>query len=365
MKLFIPKITWIGNHGRFINRAFENNSVDVVNNSHDFTRNKLIGLLRLREISFINQYEMYYYLNQYGNKLIDECLRSKPDIFFTFNESRILPHIYKAIKEKCKCMMVCAIGDDPWDSARWIANFPHSLKYFDLIFCGDPIWISNIRKVAPNAKIHWHYGGFDPDFFHPIDARSISNSDIERFTCDLSFTGSSYAKKPEGAYRSDILSYLSDFNLQIWGGDNWQYRFKFLPNLKDKYRGSRLTYDDLRKLYTLTKINLNLPAPQVELGFQPRVFEIAAVKGFQIIDNRPMLRKLFAEDEIVTFDTIDELREKIKYYLKHDDERIQLTDRLYKKVTENYTWNHWAKYILDVINGSYAYQDIHIPNWIK
>lgn len=352
MKLFIPRIPWIGNFFHYFKSAFENNSIEVATNSNIFKLNKFVHLLKLQHISKIRDFEMNYYLRMYNEQMVKECKAFRPDVFFVFNESHLFPDTIRTIKEQCKCLMVCALGDDPWDSARWITDFPHSLKYFDLIFNAEPSWNINIKKVAPKTKIVWHYGGFDPKFYFPVEESSISLDERQFFGCDVSFTGSSYGHKAEGAYRSDILSFLTDFDLKIWGDDNWHYRVKYLPQLNGKIKGNRLPYDDLRKLYTISKINLNLPAPQILSSFQPRIFEIAAVKGFQIIDNRPLLKNLFADDEIVTFDDIEELREKIKYYLEHEKERMALAENLYRKVTEHFTWSHWAKMVLEVISES-------------
>lgn len=351
MKIFIPNIRWIGNFDRYINKAFSESGAEVETNRNNFNLNKYIHFLKLHQIDKIRTWELQYYLKQYNTKLYNDCVSYKPDVFLTFNSGRLYPHTIEAIKHHCKCIMVCIVADDPWDSIRFVTDFPHSLKYYDFIFSGDPIWSTNIRKVAPEAKIYWQYGGYDPGTYYPIDRDTIDDDDREKYTCELSFTGSSYGSKAEGAYRSDILGYLTNYDLKIWGDDNWPYRFKFLPQLKMKYKGSRLPYDDLRKLYTLSKINLNLPAPQVLTSFQPRVFEVAAVKGFQIADYRPLIRKLFTENELITFDSIGELREKIIYYLNNDKERSEITERLNKKVVENYTWKHWAQRILKLINS--------------
>lgn len=356
MKIFIPQISWIGNFDRYLFSAFDVDSVEVTTNSAEFRLNRLIHLLKLQQITKIRTLENEYYQKKYNKHVLQECLACKPDVFLVFNESKLYPDTIKNIREQVKCRMVCIIGDDPWDSARWITDFPHSLKYFDIIFNAEPVWNINIKKVAPQAKIYWHCGGFDPEMHFPVDKKTMSHADIERFTCDISFTGSSYGPKAEGAYRSDILSYLTNFDLKIWGDDDWPYRFKYLPQLKAKYQGTRLSYEELRKLYTLSTINLNLPAPQVLTSFQPRIFEIAAVKGFQIADNRPLLRKLFIEEELVAFDTIDELRAKINYYLSHENERREIVEKLYKKVIENYTWKHWAKQILDTIKKPDNYE---------
>lgn len=349
MKIFIPKTSWIGNFDRYFKSAFKKNNAEVANNSKNFKLNNIIHFFKLQQITKVRTLEMEYYLKKYNEKLVQECIAFKPDVFLIFNESKVFTESIKTIREKCKCLMVCVLGDDPWDSDRF-RFLPHSLKYFDLIFNAEPAWNINIRKIAPKTKIFWHCCGFDPDTFYPVGNNSINEDEQERLSCDLSFTGTSYGEKAEGAYRAEILTYLIDFNLKFWG-DGWTHRFRYLPELKNKYQGDRICYEDLRKLYTLSKINLNMPAPQILTGFQPRVFEIAAVKGFQIADNRPLLRRLFHEDELVTFDTIGELREKIAYYLVHEQEREAMAEKLHKKVIANYTWAHWAKKILDTIKN--------------
>jgi spore maturation protein CgeB len=356
MKIFIPRIPWVVDFHKFIVKGFHENQVEVITNSNDFELNKFIHNLRLHHILKIKNLEMQYMLRQYNKVVLNDCIRAKPDVFLIFNECNITPDTIKAIRERCGCLMLNVLGDDPWDSTRFVADFPHSLKYFDIIFNPEVTWSVNIRKAAPNALIYWHNAGFDPDYYFPVDPSTITDEDRKKLACDLSFTGTSYGFKSEGAYRSDVLSYISDFDLRIFGDNNWQYRFRYLPELRTHYYGSRLPMEELRKLYTLSKINLNIPAPQLSTCFQPRTFEIAATKGFQIIDNRSALYRIFSPDELVTFDTIPEFREKIRYYLDHDKERNEMTEKLYKKVTENFTWKVWAKRILGIISNSKDYE---------
>lgn len=358
MKIFIPHTNWIGNWGKYFYNAFDGDSIEVTGNTHKYQQKFIVSLLKLNQISKIKNWDVHNALRTFNEALIHDCVQAKPDIFMVMNESKLFPSTIEKIKEKCKCVMICILADDPYDSVRYVADFPHSLKYFDFIFNGEPAYNINIRKTAPNTKIFWHVGGFDPEYYHVVDDKALSMGDVKKYTCELSFTGSSYGPKAEGAYRADILSYLTDYDLKIWGDDNWPYRFKYLPQLQDCYKGTRLPYDDLRKLYHLSKINLNLPAPQVITSFQPRVFEIAACKGFQIVDYRPLIDKVFKEDEVVTFKTIGELKEKIRYYLDHETERKEITERLYNKVTEKYTWKHWAKQILDTIAHPEDYEQL-------
>jgi spore maturation protein CgeB len=358
MRIFIPQISWIGNFFQYFKSAFEGIDIEIGTNTNQLRKNPVIRALKLHQVEIINRIDTRKAIGLYNDQLLKKCVEFKPDLFLVYNESKLYPDTIEAIKKKCKCIMAVIVADDPWDSIRYKTDFPHSLKYFDFIFNSDPLWNINIKKVAPQAKIYWHTLGFDPDIFLPTDDTLISSSDKASFECDVSFTGSSYGSKAEGAYRSDVLSFLTDFDLRIWGDDNWPYRFRYLPNLKKCFKGNRLPYEDLRKLFKLSKVNMNIPAPQILSGFQPRVFEIAACKGFQIADYRPLLRKLFTEDELVTFDTIDELREKTKYYLQHDEERKEISERLYAKVIQTYTWKHWAKKLVDTIMNPDAFENL-------
>jgi len=360
MRMFLPRIAWEGDFGKYFFESMKTNGVDIATNTNRFHRNPLLRYTGLRLIEKIKYEERIYYTNKYAQKVLEQCIEFKPDVFFVFNQSMLNPNIIKSIREKCKCLMVLSLGDDPWDSIRWQHDFPHSLKYFDIIFSADPSWNNNIRKVAPQAKIFWHFGGYDENRFYPVNSNELMQSEKEVFTCDLAFTGSSYARKAEGAYRSDILSYLTDYNLKIWGGDKWEYRFKFNPSLKKCFQGGKLSINDLKKLYSTTKIFLNLPAPQVTWGFQPRVFEIAGCRGFQIADNRLLLRHLFSEDELVVFDSIPGLKEKIDYYIKNESERAKLANNLYKRVVNQYTWNHWALRIINTIKTGDGIEDLDL-----
>lgn len=358
MKIFIPHTNWIGNWGKYFYNAFEGEAIEVLGNKHKFHNNSIINTLKLDQISKIKNWSLHNALRTFNEQLIQDCIQEKPDIFMVMNESKLYPTTIKTIRERCKCTMVLILADDPYDSIRYVADFPHSLKYFDFIFNGEPAYNINVRKAAPNAKIFWHVGGFDSEYYHLVDDKALSMEDVKKYTCELSFTGSSYGPKAEGAYRADILSYLTDYDMKIWGDDNWPYRFKYLPQLQDCYIGTRLPYEDLRKLYHLSKINLNLPAPQVITSFQPRVFEIAACKGFQIVDYRPLIDKVFNENELVIFKTIGELREKVQYFLHHEAERNAIAERLYKKVIENFTWKKWAEKILDTIRYPKKYEEL-------
>jgi spore maturation protein CgeB len=94
-----------------------------------------------------------------------------------------------------------------------------------------------------------------------------------------------------------------------------------------------------------------MPSPQIFTGFQPRLFDIAAAKGFQIIDDREELHEYFTDDEIVIFKNIPDLKDKIRYYLDHPEKRKEKVEKLYKKVVNNFSWEKQIRKMLNIINA--------------
>lgn len=81
-----------------------------------------------------------------------------------------------------------------------------------------------------------------------------------------------------------------------------------------------------------------------------RFFEANGCGAFQLCDYKPVLKDLLPiEPELVSFKSIYEGVEKIKYYLAHPDERYAIAERVYQYFLENYTYDHLVKYILKIV----------------
>jgi spore maturation protein CgeB len=347
MKFFFINFFWEGNFANHIAAAFEKTGVSThVINIPGF--NHWSKRLKLQQFSSVKTYLDTKTLIDSNIKVFEAIKKVKPDLLFSFNSSRLFPETVKKIRDELHCRTVCVVADNPFDSSR-NKHFALCLPYFDLILVSEKMWIPNIRRMAPDSQIEFTLGGFSPEIFKPIPYEEISNDDTDIFGCDISFTGSAYGEQAEGNYRAGILGSLSGYSVKIWGDSGWKYREKYYPSLGTAYQGTRLSYDQLLKLFTLSKINLNMPSPQILTAFQPRVFEIAATKGFQIVDYREDLFQCYHEDEIVTFKTIPELKEKINYFLENPMERTKITEKMYSKTVNYHTWEHRIKEYMQII----------------
>ena len=85
-------------------------------------------------------------------------------------------------------------------------------------------------------------------------------------------------------------------------------------------------------------------------GVNCRFFEVNGSGAFQLSDYRPVLQDLLPIDSsLVSFKTIDEGIEKIKYYLVHDTERYEIAQKVYEHFMRHYTYDNLVKYILEKI----------------
>jgi spore maturation protein CgeB len=121
--------------------------------------------------------------------------------------------------------------------------------------------------------------------------------------------------------------------------------------LNNMYQGYGIYNNEKAFIFNKSKIIVNnLLYSEVE-GVNARCFEVAAAKGFQLIDFKPSLNELFSIDkEIVTFSGIKDLKEKIKYWLPRDEERLNIAEAAFIKVISNHTYKHRLEEIMLKIN---------------
>src|SRR5271170_827558 len=84
-------------------------------------------------------------------------------------------------------------------------------------------------------------------------------------------------------------------------------------------------------------------------GLNCRAFELAGCGGFQIVTRVPALAEHFVPDvEVVTFASVDELVEKIDYYLRNPAEAAEIAERGRARAHRDHTYEHRLKEILRV-----------------
>ncbi len=107
---------------------------------------------------------------------------------------------------------------------------------------------------------------------------------------------------------------------------------------------------DQLKVFSASRINLNITLRSIESGVPLRIFDIMSRAGFALTDYRPDAAGLFEEDqEIVMFRSPEELLDKLDYYLTHEEERRRIGENAYRKVRENYSYENQLGKIIQIL----------------
>jgi spore maturation protein CgeB len=349
MKILLPTCRWVGGTLKFVAEAFENMGHQVKFCQIDLEKeiSPVTHFLKIRQIKKLQTYITKKLEDAFNKKLLAAVEALKPDLYFSLNCLSVYPWTLKRIREELNVTTVSWVADNPFDTSRF-KYFPCNLQHYDHLFLGDRIWEQNIRNAAPSSQLHHLVGAYCPDSFKPV---TLSGDDRERFKCNLAFAGTAYGEKAEGKYRAAILSHVADMGLKIWGDNGWELTYPCFPKLADCFQGTRLSFDEVNKMYLVTKINLNLPNPQCITSFQQRIFEIVAAGGFQIVDYRSDIDDYFSDDEMVTFKSIPDLRKKINYFLENPTAREPYIEKARKKVIGVHTYENRMKEMLKKITG--------------
>lgn len=113
------------------------------------------------------------------------------------------------------------------------------------------------------------------------------------------------------------------------------------------------SYDDsVTQIFRHSKINLNITSKSIKTGIPQKVFDILGAGGFLITNYQAELPEYFdIEKELVVYESEEDLVQKIRYYLEHEDERIEIAKNGYEKVKNEYCWVHRLQDILAIMEA--------------
>ena len=196
-------------------------------------------------------------------------------------------------------------------------------------------WIKNMNPVAA-FTVHHDYDKYSkitgvPFYQIPfaVNPNIFKKYDDQKYDCDFGFSG---VIRPEqrNNWRAKILEESKN-----WG----DIKVSFSQHKHD-------TMEDYAKRINRTKIWLSTTGPADIVN--PRYFEVMAANTTLLICNRfkHVYGDLFQEDvHCVMFETMEELEEKVRYYLQNEPARQKIIDQAFQHATTKHTWPHRANKI--------------------
>lgn len=122
--------------------------------------------------------------------------------------------------------------------------------------------------------------------------------------------------------------------------------------LRIQYCGSVDYWSEMPKVFRMSKINLNFTIPNIKSGIPLRIWDVLGCGGFLLTNYQAEIPYYFKEGEdLVCFDGLEDLCEKVGYYLEHEEERKRIAWNGYHKVREKHSYIERIHTILDTVVG--------------
>ncbi len=284
-----------------------------------------------------------------GMRLVSTLKALAPDIVLFIKCDDIHPRTYRAIRRACgknKVRLAAFHPDDPWNTGQPLSPGPSHARAVTQIGEMDVMFLWSHQLVARALEVgapRSEYLPFacDPEL-HPCSP--FEEGERERYGADVCFVGNWDEERERG------LSTLAQMNvdLALWGGGYWSTRCSD-PGLRDAWRGRGILGDEMAKVIRASKININVLREQNKDACNMRTFEIPCSGGFMLHERSAELAPLFEPGvHCDDFGSSEELQEKVRYYLEHDEERIAIAARGQARALEQ-TYGHWAQQVIDVM----------------
>ncbi len=145
--------------------------------------------------------------------------------------------------------------------------------------------------------------------------------------------------------REDMLKSMAErYSVALYSTD----RDFVLPGLKN--RGTLDYYKEAPFAIKCAKINLNVSLKSIRTGISLRVMDIMACGGFVLSNyQEDLCREFVPGDDFVYYESIEDAVEKAGYYLKHEDERLEIAGNGYRKVKELHRFEDKCVQMIDMI----------------
>lgn len=141
--------------------------------------------------------------------------------------------------------------------------------------------------------------------------------------------------------RIGMLTKVADkYKVCLYTGSNPQ----LVPQAMDK---GIVSYDiQMPRVFRNSKININITLRSIISGIPLRAIDIMGAGGFLLSNYQPELAEYFVDgEEMVLFESEEDMLAKVDYYLKHDDERKNIAYNGWKKVQEQFSYEELLKEI--------------------
>ncbi len=334
--LFIGQ-DWHGSNATSFKRAFRALGCDVLNiNEYNF-----FPLWQSFTLRGLRKMLRFLFRAEFNRVFVQALHNFHPHLIFVFKGVFLSPLSLEEVHRIGAVLFGFYPDRFPFDDYRAAGNsFERCLPLYDVMFTPKSFHLDKL-SLAGARMVEFLPYAYDPWCHFPVN---LSLEEKQKFDSEVAFIGT-WEKKRAGILES-LVSKGFHHRLVIWG-NQWEKLSADSP-LRKFVKFKPANGMTQAKVFGATKIALAFLMPfDIHTA---RSFEIPAFETFMLAE-RTVEHTMFFEEgkEIACFEDVVELRDKIDYYLAHDDERKAIARAGYEKVTKGgNSYIDRAKRVLEV-----------------
>lgn len=241
----------------------------------------------------------------------------RPDAVLFLKGETIYESAIREVKQRFGPVLLQWYPDGPFNVENRNATRDSiaSIPLFDIYYIYAKSLLQPLRDAGAK-RVEYLAFCYDPAMLQRPER--IDDADRQKYATDVVFAGT---WEP---MREWWLEKITEFDLSVWG-NMWERVPEGAP-LRARWKGNAVYGDEISKLFAVSRIHLNFLREQNKDSHNVRTLEIPGYGGFLLTQrSREQAEDLYVEGkEIACFETVDELKEKIQYYLDHEDERLAI-----------------------------------------
>jgi spore maturation protein CgeB len=251
-----------------------------------------------------------------GEALLALCRKEKFDWLFVLSESFLDPEILQALRKENPGILLTFHSHDNL-FCKGILKSKHffdSVKEYDVVFTNKTQNVSRYEQLGAR-QCYFIPSAYEPTIHRPIpDEKSLYGTMLE-----VSFVGTY-----DGS-RDKYVEAAGWEHLQVWG-NGWKRYPKYFSH-RDAIRPRAVYASEFADVVSHSRINLGLLREEADDRHTIRTFEIPACGGFQLAPRNEEILTFFDENkEIACFGSLEEMKEKIAYFLSHEAQRNKIAE---------------------------------------
>jgi spore maturation protein CgeB len=229
---------------------------------------------------------------------------------------------------------------------------PPYVKASDVFFTMSEGLMEDFRRLGAE-HVFWLTQAFEPSFFR---IREVTEEDRKSFSTEVTFVGN-LGSKPQYLPRRRYLELVirEGFGLKWWGPKIPRKLSTILllsGKLAKSYGGKFVWGEEYAKIAKLSKIFLAFDSmPGVKKSMSARLYTAVGCGAFYLCQHVEGIEQvLLPGKEIVTFQSEQEMIDMIRYYLKHDEARKNISEAGKARVLRDHTYEARTKQMLRMID---------------